>query len=129
MRVTYVCNQLKELRIGKHVKFVGGEFSTEDEDIQRLIERNDIFGTSIHYQDDPTPEREKVKREIEARAKAVEEEALLQQLEAEDKAQADAKVKEEDEARQKLLAEMDAERKNQVKAQTAKKEKHIENSR
>ena len=111
--VTYVCNSFKQLRIGPKVKFEGGAFTTDDEDLQRLVERNDLFGSSIHFQDDPTPAREKERRETEANVRAKEEERLLKEMEEEEKAKADAQAKveqdildkQQEEARKKILAD------------------------
>ena len=99
--VTYVCNSFKQLRIGPKVKFEGGAFTTDDEDLQRLVERNDLFGSSIHFQDDPTPAREKEKRELEANNRAREDQRLLDEMEADEKAKAEAKEKAEKEASEK----------------------------
>lgn len=47
----YVCNLWPELVIGAKVKFRGGFFETDDEQLQQLVESRDAFGTSIHYKD------------------------------------------------------------------------------
>lgn len=48
----YICNLYKSLQIGRDVKFDGGRFETADPKLQALIERNNAFGSSIHWQDD-----------------------------------------------------------------------------
>ena len=46
MLKTYTCPSFPELRIGP-VKFMAGSYSTEDEKLQALIEKNKRFGSRI----------------------------------------------------------------------------------
>ncbi len=63
----YVNNLHKELQIGKHVKFRGGSFETEDPKLQELIERDNAFGSAIHFKDS-IEEMERLGREGEEKA-------------------------------------------------------------
>lgn len=110
---TYVCNLQKALHIGlstlgaeyrgKMVKFEDGLYTTDDPNVQALIERNDQFGSMIHWQDDvATMERRNLQTSEErANARSRERARLLQEIEEEEKverAQADRLRKSEDNA-------------------------------
>ena len=103
MKVGYSCNLWKGLHIGsglkdKSIKFEGGLFETDDEELQSIIERNDQFTVNIHWVDDPTPAREKASLEAKANTEARERKRVLDEMAAKEKADkesADAKLAEE----------------------------------
>lgn len=96
---TYVCNLKKTLAMGlstlgaeykgKTIHFNDGLFTTDDPRIQALIERNDQFGTSIHWQDavHAMEARNLQSSEEQANAKARERARLQQEWADEDAAE------------------------------------------
>lgn len=48
MKKSYVCNRFKSLSIGSSIKFEGGEFTTEDEALQGVVESNEWYKVHIH---------------------------------------------------------------------------------
>lgn len=106
----YVCNTWKKLQIGKYVKFKGGAFETEDQKLQELIEKNNAFGSAIHYKDS-LDEMNRLGREREEQAtvaRAKERKRVLREIADEEKAESDkraaikAEEKETEEERQRL---------------------------
>ena len=109
-RVAYVCNFWPQLTINvrcsdervRVARFEDGHFETEDEEIQAGIERNAAFGSSIHWQDDPSVERRKEKEENDAA-----EQARLES-QRQDELKREAEQKANDEARAKADADLAA---------------------
>lgn len=106
----YVCNIWKGLQIGKHVKFRGGSFETEDPKLQELVERNNAFGSAIHFKDS-LEEMERIGRERDEKAsveRIKERKRVLREIADEEKAEADRRVAEKaeieaaDEERERL---------------------------
>lgn len=87
----YVCNLWKELTIGKHIHFHGGEFTTDDVALQHLIESNNAFGSAIHFKDteEEMARQARIKDEEQRAKRAQERKAILAEMEAEDKAEQD----------------------------------------
>lgn len=44
----YVCNRYPQLRITKRIQFESGLFTTDDPELQALVEKNDLWGLHIH---------------------------------------------------------------------------------
>ena len=90
MKVGYSCNLWKSLHIGapkgKEIKFEGGLFETDDEELQGIIESNDQFTVNIHWVDDPTPARERANAEAKAAEEARERKRVLDEMAAQEKA-------------------------------------------
>ena len=107
---SYVCNLWKELRIGPKVAFKNGFFETDDPQLQGLIERNNAFGSAIHFKDtEEEMARQGRVREEEASAKRAQaRQAMLDEMKKEEQ---------EDEKRKKLRAEEDREKAEQEEEQ------------
>ena len=116
-RVGYICNIWPQLKINvrcldgkvRRAEFQGGFFETEDEEIQAGIERNNGFGPSIHWQDDPTEARRKEESENNASMLA----------KAEDKRQLELKEDCERKLKAEARAELDQEREKRKQANQA----------
>lgn len=102
---TYCCNLYKSLQIGRDVKFEGGKFETADPKLQALIERNNAFGSSIHWQDNVViMEAEgKQKAELEANSRARKRQELIDEMNRLDR--------EDREASERAAAEADKDKK------------------
>jgi len=61
-KVSFVCNRYPFLKIGKQVWFQDGLFTTEDPELQKMIEANSSFGIHIHYQDPPVTAKAKAQK-------------------------------------------------------------------
>lgn len=100
----YICNGLKGLKINvrdnPQVVFENGFFETDNPAQQAAIERNDLFGSSIHFQDDPEELKRKRDQEAHAKRKA--------ELEAKHRAEAEQKEKDKKAAAEKAEAEKKA---------------------
>jgi len=107
--VHYICNAQRSLRIasrtGRAIRFDGGHFATSDRDVQAEIERNDQFGVSIHFQDDPTVTRKKIELEAQAKDRAEKEAHFRAKAEQEKKDEDARKAKEDKEAAEKKKAD------------------------
>lgn len=55
--ITYVCNAMPTFSVRRHY-FVGGKFTTDDPEVQELIESLDDYGIRIFMQDEPPPKRQ-----------------------------------------------------------------------
>ena len=90
----YVNNLHKQLQIGKYVKFVGGFYSTDDLDLQKLIESNNAFGTSIHFRDslEIMERRGREREEAAAAERAVERKRILAEIAKEEKEESERKA-------------------------------------
>jgi hypothetical protein len=80
---------------GLFAQFTNGFFETEDDRLQQLIERNDQFGTSIHFVDS-VAEMEKrglERQELDANQRARTIEELRQEIKKQEEAQAEADQK------------------------------------
>lgn len=119
-KVTYVANgpenRCRNIRIGGHVQFQNGIFTTEDEDLQALIESRDYFGVDIHFQDDPKIARDKQRSEHAAASRAKEEERQRKLLEQQQKEKAEAEAKEKKEAEARAKKDADDKLKAEAKA-------------
>lgn len=98
--VRYYRSEKTGLRIGPRIQFLDGFFMSDDPEDWLMVERNDQFGVTIHYQEDPAIAKKKADDEAKAKRRA--------ELEAKHRADAEKQKRDEDEAAAKQKADAKA---------------------